>query len=96
MSTSERLNQYEIRLRQAQELRLGAGATRVYLDAADADIVRLVDPLTASGSERLLAYLFPLHSGQAGGELGRILISLCGLMPLLLAVSGIVAWIKRR
>ncbi|MEB0137810.1 MULTISPECIES: PepSY-associated TM helix domain-containing protein [unclassified Undibacterium] len=93
---SERVNQYEIRLRQEQELRLGAGATRVYFDAANADIVRLVDPLMASGSERLLGYFFPLHSGQAGGEFGRILISLCGLMPLLLAVSGIVVWIKRR
>jgi uncharacterized iron-regulated membrane protein len=87
---------YEIRLRQPGELRDGDGATRISIDARDGRVLRLADPLRASGGDAFLGTLYPLHTGEALGLPGRILISLCGLLPLGFFVTGLTVWLKLR
>ncbi|MES2069289.1 MAG: PepSY-associated TM helix domain-containing protein [Pseudomonadota bacterium] len=87
---------YEVRLRQPDELRQGDGATRVSIDSGDGRVLRVLDPLRAPGGDVFLNWLFPLHSGEAFGLAGRILISCFGIMPLLFLVTGISVWWKRR
>ena len=87
---------YEIRVRQPDEVAEGDGATRITLDARSGQALRIRDPLTASYGERFLGWQFPLHSGQAFGVAGRGFITVFGLMPLLLMLTGTLVWWKRR
>ncbi|MFZ6766591.1 PepSY-associated TM helix domain-containing protein [Undibacterium sp. Di26W] len=86
---------YEIRLRQATEIHRGDGASRISVDAESGRILRVIDPLRGQSGDRLLTWLFPLHSGTAFGTVGRIFISCFGLMPLILMVTGWRMWRKR-
>lgn len=87
---------YEIRLRQPGEIRQGDGATRVTIDAYNGKILGVRDPLRAPGGDVFLNWLFPLHSGEAFGQAGRIFISVFGLAPLLFLVTGLAVWTKRK
>ncbi|MBI3283791.1 MAG: PepSY domain-containing protein [Burkholderiales bacterium] len=87
---------FEVRLRQPGELRQGDGATRLSIAAADGQVLRVQDPLTARGGDRFLGWLFPLHSGEAFGTAGRIFIAAFGVAPLLFFISGVLLWRRRR
>lgn len=87
---------FEIRVRQPDELRQGPGATRISVDSGDGRVLRVIDPQRARGGERILSWLFPLHTGEAFGTAGRIFISLVGLLPLAFFITGIVVWVKIR
>lgn len=87
---------FEVRLRQPGELRHGPGATRVSVDAGSGVVLRAIDPLSARGGDWIVSTLYPLHTGEAFGLAGRILVSVAGLLPLLFFVTGLVVWIKFR
>ena len=87
---------FEVRLRQPGELRHGNGATRVSVDAGSGALLRVVDPLTARGGDWVVSTFFPLHTGEAFGALGRILISVVGVTPLAFFITGIVVWLRFR
>ena len=87
---------YEIRLRQADEIRKGDGATRITIDAYSGEALQVRDPLRAPGGDSFLNWLFPLHSGEAFGTAGRIFISCFGVVPLLFLVTGLGMYLKRK
>lgn len=87
---------YEVRLRQPEEVRQGEGATRVWLDAFSGELLAVRDPLTAPQGDRLLYWMYPLHTGEAFGMPGRAVASCLGVAPLLLAVTGGLLWWNRR
>ena len=87
---------YEIRLRQADEIRKGDGATRITIDAFSGEALQVRDPLRAPGGDRFLNWLFPLHSGEAFGTAGRIFISCFGVVPLLFLLTGLGIYLKRK
>lgn len=87
---------FEIRVRQPGELRQGPGATRISVDAGDGRLLRVIDPEQARSGDKLLSWLFPLHTGEAFGIAGRIFISFVGLLPLAFFVTGLVIWVKLR
>ena len=87
---------WEVRVRQPGELRQGPGATRVSIDARDGTVLRVADPLRGAGGDRILATLFPLHSGEAFGTAGKVFITILGVTPLAFFVTGVVVWLKFR
>ncbi|MBY4899284.1 PepSY domain-containing protein [Cupriavidus sp. AU9028] len=87
---------YEIRLRQPDEVRQGEGATRVWLDAFSGELLAVRDPLNAPEGDRLLYWMYPLHTGEAFGMPGRAAVSCLGAVPLLFAVTGALVWWNRR
>jgi uncharacterized iron-regulated membrane protein len=87
---------YEVRVRQPGELRHGPGATRVSVDAGSGAVLRTIDPLAARGGDWFVSTLYPLHTGEAFGLAGRVLVSVVGLTPLLFFVTGLVVWLKFR
>ncbi|QYF93655.1 PepSY domain-containing protein [Massilia sp. PAMC28688] len=87
---------FEVRLRQDGELRHGPGATRVSVDARDGALLRVIDPLSARSGDRFLSWMFPLHTGEAFGTAGRVVISVFGVAPLMFMVTGLVIWLKLR
>jgi uncharacterized iron-regulated membrane protein len=87
---------YEIRMRQPGEVRQGDGLTRVSVDAFSGAVLRVRDPLTAASGDTFFNWQFPLHTGEAFGLAGRVLVSVSGLAPLLFMVTGLVLWLGRR
>lgn len=86
---------FDIRLLQATEIRADTGDTRVRL-RGDGTVVDQRDPLRGPAGDRLIAWLFPLHSGEALGLAGRIAWSIFGIAPALLFLTGAWLWWKRR
>ena len=87
---------YEIRLRQPGEVRQGDGNTRVTIDAATGSVLRVRDPLRAPAGDAFIDWQFPLHTGEAFGTAGRIVISIAGLSPAAFLVTGLAVWRRRR
>lgn len=72
------------------------GSTWVYLDPYRGDVLRVVDSQAQSAGDAMLEWVFPLHNGTAFGATGRVLICLAGWLPLLLSVTGIYVWWRKR
>ena len=87
---------FEVRVRQPGEVRQGDGATRIFVDARDGEVLRVRDPLRAARGDTLLNWFYPLHTGQAFGTAGRSFISIFGTAPLLFFITGVALWWRRR
>lgn len=87
---------YSIRLRQPGELRRIYGTTQVRIDADTGTPLAMVDALTMSISDRMLVSLYPIHSGEWGGVMTRLLAVLVGLWLAATIVFGLLLWSVRR
>ncbi|MTW13765.1 PepSY domain-containing protein [Pseudoduganella eburnea] len=87
---------FEIRLRQPDEVREGDGLTRVSVDAFSGAVLRVRDPLKAAPGDSFFNWQFPLHTGEAFGLAGRVLVSFSGLAPLAFMLTGLLLWLGRR
>ncbi len=87
---------FEIRMRQPGEVREGAGLTRVSVDAFSGAVLRVRDPLRAAAGDTFFNWQFPLHTGEAFGLAGRVLVSFSGLAPLAFMLTGLLLWLGRR
>ena len=86
---------FEVRLLQPAEPRVDTGNTRVRIDTRG-QITAVHDPLSAPAGNRLLDWIFPLHSGEALGRAARLAWTLFGLVPTLLFGSGAWLWWRRQ
>lgn len=68
----------------------------VSLDAATGEILNVEDARQASRGQRILNWVTPLHFGNWGGRGVQIIYALCGLMPLLLFLTGTWKWNEKR
>ncbi len=68
----------------------------VGVDQYSGEVLHVQDRAGFSAGERFLEWLFPLHSGEAFGDIGRPVILLIGLLPLALFVTGFLRWRQRR
>lgn len=59
-------------------------------------LLGVLAPGTRSAGDAYAAWQFPLHTGQFLGRYGQALWLLLGLVPLLLAASGVAMWLKKR
>ncbi len=87
---------YEIRMRQPGEVRKGDGLTRVSVDAFSGAVLRVRDPLRAAAGDTFFNWQFPLHTGEAFGLAGRVLVSFSGLAPAGFMLTGLLLWLGRR
>lgn len=70
--------------------------TQVSIEQYSGAVLRIQGPHTASAGDLVLGWLFPLHTGQAFGLPGRILMVVLGLVPTCLYITGFVLWWNRR
>lgn len=73
-----------------------SGNTRVFVDMRAPRLLGAMAPELRSAGDSFLAWQFPLHTGQFLGLGGQLLWCLAGLVPLLLMVTGITVWLKKR
>ena len=81
-----------VRLHQAQEPGRRFPKTQVWVDLAAAQVVAVNNPLEQSTGSQIQAWLHPLHNGEAFGLGGRLLACVCGVVPLVLLISGTLRW----
>ena len=68
----------------------------VGVDRYSGRVLQAQDRDDFTAGERVLEWIFPLHCGEAFGPLGRSLVLLTGLTPLLLYVTGFLRWSHKR
>ncbi len=70
--------------------------SNVWLDPYTGRVLAVRDERRDSGGDTFLAWLHPLHSGEALGLGGRWLVFVSGLLPALLFATGLWRWLIRR
>lgn len=88
---------YQISLHQPGEVLESNGQSRVWLDQYSGKVLRVHDWRQFNGGETFLAWLFPLHNGEAFGLIGRWVVFFAGFIPLVLYVTALrMWWLKRQ
>lgn len=67
-----------------------------HVDQYSGTILHTEDVATGTAGNAFLAWQWPLHSGQAFGMTGRILVLLSGLACVGLFVTGVLRWLHKR
>lgn len=70
--------------------------SQISLDQYSGAVLRIQGPGIARMGDHLLGWLFPLHTGQAFGFPGRILMVVLGVVPMGLYMTGFIIWWNRR
>jgi uncharacterized iron-regulated membrane protein len=68
----------------------------VTIDQYSGQVLHIQDRANFTAGERFLEWQYPLHCGEAFGNIGRAFIMLMGLVPLMLFVTGIIRWQQKR
>src|SRR5262249_34016560 len=75
------------------QLRRAGGGVTVLVDDRSRAVSRAPEPLAGDRAAQMIRWI---HEGEAGGLLWRLAVFLCGLMPTVLGVTGIVVWLRGR
>ena len=86
---------YQVRFMSPDDI-MDAGTVRFFVDGRDGLVLGRFDDRRGTLGDLIRIWQFPLHSGQGFGLPGRILICVAGVMPLLLAATGLWLWMRRR
>ena len=87
---------YRIRVRAPGEIRRAYGASVVLVNANDGAIRGVFPIAEAEPARAFMSSLFPIHTGEAGGLVGRLLMIAVGLWLITMIVAGLLLWWKRR
>ena len=86
---------YQVRFLPTGDI-MDSGTIRVFIDGRNGDVLGKFDHRYGTVGDKIRIWQFPLHSGQGFGMPGRVLVCLVGLIPPMLAVTGIWLWLRRR
>ena len=87
---------YTLRYTSPMEWRSWAGRSTVVLDARDGHILALYDPNHASARDLLDDAVYPTHTGEAGGLVGRVLVLLSSAALAALIATGLYRYIHKK
>lgn len=73
-----------------------ANAIVIFLDPFSGAVLRRTDSAMRTTGDRFLAMQRAMHTGEAFGALGRMIIFVVGLLPALLVVTGTTMWLRQR
>lgn len=93
---SEESPLYQVRLHAPGEVWRMYGQTTVFLSGKDGAILQEYAAASAPPLRLALDWLYPLHTGEFGGVVARVLLLLIGLALLTLGFFGIRLWYLRR
>ena len=87
---------YRVTMRQAGEVRRTSGSTRLWINPYDGKVLAIRKPQTMSSGDTFINWMFPLHNGEAFGLPGRIIVFAAGFVPMILYVTGLMMWWRKR
>lgn len=68
----------------------------LFLDGASGDLVLRVNYDNGTAADRFILWQYPLHSGQIFGFWGRVFIAATGIVGVVLSITGVMLWLKKR
>lgn len=74
----------------------GVGPAILYYDGVDGRSLGARVPWVGTAADIFLQAQFPVHSGRILGLPGRILVSFMGFVTMVLSVTGVVIWWRKR
>ncbi|MGR9013151.1 MAG: PepSY domain-containing protein, partial [Gammaproteobacteria bacterium] len=86
---------YRINLRQGNEINFRHPYTTVWVDRWSGHIKEVRDPSGFNQGEVFTTWIWPVHTGEAFGETGRLLWFFAGIGLFVLYVSGLLRWLHR-
>lgn len=88
---------FQVGLRQPGEVRRASSDSIVWLDQYSGAVLQVHDWRQFTAGETVLAWLFPLHNGEAFGLAGRWIVFVIGFFPLALYITALrMWWLKRQ
>lgn len=87
---------YKVRVRNAGELPRKWGTTVIYVAASDGRVLGTYDAARPRAARAVIDTLYALHTGQAGGSAGRVVVLIIGLLLMGLIGLGMPLWWTRR
>ncbi|WP_446809920.1 PepSY-associated TM helix domain-containing protein [Methylomonas sp. 2BW1-5-20] len=87
---------YRINLRQAGEPSQRFPKTNVWVDQYSGQVLAVSNPDELGGSDTVINWLHPLHTGEALGLTGRLLVLFSGLLCPVLFITGVIRWLQKR
>ena len=87
---------YFIRKHAPDEVTQAYSHRQVWIDQFSGRILAVTDPHHYTAGQRFLEWQYPLHSGEAFGLAGRIIIAVVGIVCPLLYVTGLIRWAQKR
>lgn len=87
---------YRINLRQDWEPSRRFPRTNVWIDQYSGKVLAIRDPRLDGPGDVVLNWLHPIHSGEAGGLVGRLVVLATGLGAPMLFVTGVIRWTHKR
>jgi uncharacterized iron-regulated membrane protein len=86
---------YRVNLRRPEEVNIRHPVTLVWIDRWSGQIRAVRNPNLFTSGQSFITRLWPMHTGEAYGGIGRLLWFIAGLVPLGLYVTGIAQWLMR-
>ena len=86
---------YVVRIWQPGEPSYRFPKSYLWLDQYDGSVLAVHHGPQGTATDRILDWLYPLHSGQAFGLAGRAVVALLGLVLALLFVTGVIRWRRK-
>jgi uncharacterized iron-regulated membrane protein len=71
------------------------GPVDVWLHPNGGAVLKSKHHSQGSSGDTFVAWQLPLHNGKAFGVVGRVVVCLLGFVPLIMAVTGIVIWLRK-
>jgi uncharacterized iron-regulated membrane protein len=87
---------YEYRVRSSRDIGDKSGQTSVFFDAYTGELKSLSLPTGQRGGVTLTTWLVELHTANLFGLPYRIFVSMVGLAIIMLSVTGVYIWWKKR
>lgn len=87
---------FQVGLRQPGEVRRTSSDSIVWLDQYSGEVLHVHDWRQFTAGETVLAWLFPLHNGEAFGLAGRWIVFVTGFLPLVLYATALRMWWLKR
>lgn len=87
---------YVVAKRESNEVNQHRPYRWLWIDQYSGKILHTKDSTTRTAGDIFDEWLFPLHTGEAFGVTGQIIILISGFVPLLLYVTGVIRWLQKR
>jgi uncharacterized iron-regulated membrane protein len=86
---------YRINLRQSNEINQRHPYTTVWIDRWSGQAKEVRNPATFTWGETFTTWIWPIHTGEALGTIGRFLWFIAGIGLFVLYISGLLQWLYR-
>lgn len=87
---------YMVGVREPDEALKTGGSSGIWIDQYSGDLLAVRDWARFTAGETFVAWMFPLHNGEAFGLPGRVVVCLSGLVPLVLYGTAVRMWWLKR